>query len=355
MHARVDGNNNITTTTTILVHDVLLSSIATSLCRRHFTRHFTHDSKRFQQFVLIDLLHLQRCRRQQRYITLMNSRSKTKTMERASSDPSELTLLWIIDYGTKTMPIGAQIRRTHQKPAPGKTSILRLQDQQRQEAPQIVGYVQRNGSNTLEFVWGYELSKLRQSTNKDACVVVAVFERLKLAILGSGKEAVAAKQCIEDQLRDLGVAEKSAEDLFVRHLVALKPAISAAVAKEFNFPGSSQTGKMAVRVFFAAPEIAELGKLHNLSKLLKQANFPETTLVPEAEAAGAWHAFRYCSGNLGARVSDQAFAPGAGHIVCDVGGWTCNISSFTMTGSPEDGARMGMKASGRMESTYYIS
>lgn len=281
------------------------------------------------------------------------------TTEGSSTGLEELEVLWIIDYGTKTAPVGAQIRHRNQEPSPGKTSILCLQGQSRKEVPQIVGYVLRNES--LEFVWGYELSRLRQSAKKGTCIVVAAFERLKLAILGTGKESVDARERIEDELKNLDVPEKSAEDLFVRHLVALKPAIASAVSKEFASSGNHRTAQqiseLPVHVFFAAPEMVDLGRLHNLSKLLMLAGFPETTLVPEAEAAGAWHAWRYCQENLDPKLSGDLFALGAGLIVCDVGGWTCNISSFTISSSLDNGvtgARIGMRSTGTPVSKFQL-
>lgn len=141
--------------------------------------------------------------------------------------------------------------------------------------------------------------------------------------------------------------EKTAEDLFVRHLVALKSALYQAAANQFHDASLSITALPAY-VFFAVPEMVHLGNRHKLSQLLARAELPRTKLIPETEAAGAWHAFKF--GKENPASSDKLFARGDELLVADAGGWTFNASSYIITGPSEDGARIGMKATGRKDS-----
>lgn len=205
---------------------------------------------------------------------------------------SKYKAVWTIDYGTTTVTVLGHItQEVNDDLIPPPNAILSLQGFNRSLCPQVVGYVRQD--NVVSFVWGDRVSEKRRHALTNTSISVICFERLKVAILGVGKESDAATTRIQHELDAFGAPEKTVEDLFVRHLEALKPAVPSAFlnvfAAQHSFWTCEQAAELPVEVIFAVPEIADVGKLHTLVRLLKKAEFPRTTLVPEGEAAGAWH------------------------------------------------------------------
>lgn len=195
---------------------------------------------------------------------------------------------FIVDYGTRNLSAGIQILSPGVSESECPAVPLSLQGRGKEELPQLVGYISHEVDDfrQLQFCWGDELAKaaaLRDSK------VVASFGRLKLAIFGNDVESRNIKSSIEEDLASLDVPEKTADDLFVRHLVAIGGAMRAATTKRY---GRNLSLTMKACIFFGIPEIMDLGARQKLVSLLRRACWQQTRLVSETECVytftGAW-------------------------------------------------------------------
>ena len=188
-------------------------------------------------------------------------------------------LRFISDYGTRNLSLGAQVVRFGRLETDCPTTILCLQGRGKEELPQLVGYVSRevDGVRRLDFCWGDELARGALSRDSE---VVASFGRLKLAVFGNDAESFNIKRAIELDLARLDVPEKTVEDLFTRHLVAIRETMQSAALKKY---GQDLTLTMKVCTFFGIPEIMDLGARQKLVSLLRRAEWQQTRLVSETE------------------------------------------------------------------------
>lgn len=201
-------------------------------------------------------------------------------------DPKDYEIHWIVDYGTKTLCIAAQVVRKGANPHPQRTRILELQSRGKGEVPQICGFVRDGGRSDFrdsDFKWGHELLEIlnnrRMPISEDQ---VCICERLKM-VLYPGEKTREAITGIEKSLKKTNFENFSPHKLIETHLRHIRQAAMRATLASFRSTSFTEAEilSMNVHTFFTVPEISTEATIHTLQQLLISAGFQRTVALTE--------------------------------------------------------------------------